>query len=286
MRLTPWSIQSHQILKNYSKIISLLFIMMSVKTNFAQTNNDSIINQKNTRNVQFTIGIPIWFPGLNRTLSIGEITLDSEEESKDIFTRLFDSETNVDYYFVGKLGVVKDKWQLQGDVFGGRFRNATSFTHNQIPLDNIEVFTTMPRLFLGYQLFDQDYDRRRVKKRLELWPYVGLRFFYVNASNRGNTVIPDFNVRRNWLDPLIGFNIELMLNRFTIAFENDLGGFGLGSNLTYWFQLSGEYRIVNLLAFKLGWIYQNINYSDDNRKQPFTYKVVLQGPLAEIIFNF
>ena len=260
--------------------------MMSVKTNFAQTNNDSIINQKNTRNVQFTIGIPIWFPGLNRTLSIGEITLDSEEESKDIFTRLFDSETNVDYYFVGKLGVVKDKWQLQGDVFGGRFRNATSFTHNQIPLDNIEVFTTMPRLFLGYQLFDQDYDRRRVKKRLELWPYVGLRFFYVNASNRGNTVIPDFNVRRNWLDPLIGFNIELMLNRFTIAFENDLGGFGLGSNLTYWFQLSGEYRIVNLLAFKLGWIYQNINYSDDNRKQPFTYKVVLQGPLAEIIFNF
>ena len=90
----------------------------------------------------------------------------------------------------------------------------------------------------------------------------------------------------DWVDPIIGFTAQMMINRFTLAFDNDLGGFGAGTELTYWCQVSGAYRATRFLEIRAGWIYQNINYNEQKPREPFNYKLVLHGPLAGLIFNF
>ncbi len=241
-------------------IIVLLLIVSSDNIILAQSNTDSIMMQEDTKKVEFTIGIPVWFPGFRGSFSIDDITIEGEGKNNELLSQLFNSESNIDYYFVGKFGVTLKKWQIQGDVFGGKFKNAIAFSYNQNSLASIEIFTIMPRLFVDYQMFEHDFERRPLKKRIEIWPYVGCRYFHVSITNQQYSVIPEFDINRKWIDPLLGFIVQMMINRFTFLFENDLGGFGLGSDLTYWFQLSAEYKVAKFLAIKLGWIYLNINY--------------------------
>ena len=272
-------------MKNCNGIISLLLIMLTGNTIHAQVNNDSIIVKEDPK-IKFMIEIPFWLPGSNGNFSIGDISIDGDGEIKNVLSQYFKTDSKIDYYFVGKFGVRLNKWLLQGDVFGGQFRNTTTFSFEQIPLTDIELFTTMPRLFVGYQVFSHDFDPRPLKKRITIWPYAGCRYYHVNVVNNNNSVIPAFDKIRNWADPLIGFTVDMTLNRFSFLFENDFGGFGLGSDITYWVQMSAAYKVFKFMAFKLGWIYENINYNDTRHEESFRYKMIIHGPLAGIIFNF
>jgi hypothetical protein len=225
----------------------------------AHADNDSTLMGKNPARVVFMIEIPIWFPGSRGTFTIGDNTLNGDSKLNEVFSQYFKSDTKVDYYYVGKFAVTLNKWQLQGDIFGGKLHNTITFSFEQTHLADMELATIMPRMIVGYQVFEHSFKRRPLKRRLEFWPYAGCRFYHVNIKNNSSSVLP---------------------------FENDIGGFGVGSDITYWFQISGEFKAAKFLAIKLGWIYLNINYNDLKQKESFNYKMVLQGPLAGIIFNF
>lgn len=260
-------------------------IMLTGNTIHAQANNDSIIVKEDPK-IKFMIEIPFWLPGSNGNFSIGDISIDGDGEIKNVLSQYFKTDSKIDYYFVGKFGVRLNKWLLQGDVFGGQFRNTTTFSFEQIPLTDIELFTSMPRIFVGYRVFEKRSKRRPLQRKFEIWPYAGCRYYHINMVNSSYVVIPEFHKTRNWIDPLLGFTVHWTLNKFMFSFETDFGGFGLGSDFTYWFQLSGAFRAAKFLAIKLGWIYMNINYTEEKRQESFSYQMVLHGPLAGIIFNF
>jgi hypothetical protein len=269
-----------------TRIIALPIVLLSFAMDLAHADNDSTLMGKNPARVVFMIEIPIWFPGSRGTFTIGDNTLNGDSKLNEVFSQYFKSDTKVDYYYVGKFAVTLNKWQLQGDIFGGKLHNTITFSFEQTHLADMELATIMPRMIVGYQVFEHSFKRRPLKRRLEFWPYAGCRFYHVNIKNNSSSVLPEFEINKNWIDPLIGFRIQMTLNRFAISFENDIGGFGVGSDITYWFQISGEFKAAKFLAIKLGWIYMNINYNDSKRDESFNYKMVLQGPLAGIIFNF
>jgi hypothetical protein len=270
----------------FTRIIVLLLMALADNTILAQANTDSIMTQEDPDNIEFNIGIPLWIPAFRGRFTIGDIEIIGEGDSKDVLSEYFTSEKNIDFYYVGKFGLTIKKWQFQGDIFGGSFQNSINFSYNQIPLKDIELVTTMPRIFVGYKVFEHNFELGRLKNKLDIWLYAGFRYYYIDIHKKSNTVIPGFNRNSSWIDPLLGFTVQFMMNKFTIFFENDFGGFGLGSEFTYWLQASGEYRVVEFLAIKIGWTYQNINYQEEKRGETFAYKMVLQGPVAGIVFYF
>jgi hypothetical protein len=270
----------------FTRIIVLLLMTLADNTILAQANTDSIMTQQDSDDIEFNIGIPLWIPAYKGRFTIGDIVIDSEGDSRGGLSEYFPSEGSIDFYYVGKFGMTLKKWQFQGDIFGGSFQNSINFSYNQIPLKDIELVTTMPRIIVGYQVFEHEFELGRLKNKLEIWPYAGCRYYYVDIQKKTFTVIPEFQRTNNWIDPLLGFTVQFMINRFTIFFENDFGGFGLGSEFTYWLQASGEYKVVDFLAIKLGWTYQNINYQEEKGEDSFNYKMELQGPVAGIIFYF
>jgi hypothetical protein len=270
----------------FTRIVVLLLMVPEGNTILAQANTDSIMTQQDSDNIEFNIGIPLWIPAFKGTFTIGDIVIDSEGDSRGGLSEYFPSEGSVDYYYVGKFGMTINKWQLQADIFGGKFQKTINFSYNQMPLKDIELVTTMPRIFVGYQVFEHEFELGRLKNKLEIWPYAGCRYYYVDIQKKTFTVIPEFQRNNQWFDPILGFIVQFMINRFTIFFENDFGGFGLGSEFTYWLQASGEYKVVDFLAIKLGWSYLKINYQEENGEDSFKYKMVLRGPVAGIIFYF
>jgi len=270
----------------FTKILVLLLMVLADNTILAQANTDSIMTQQDSDDIEFNIGIPLWIPAYKGRLTIGDIVIDSEGDSRGGLSEYFPSEGSIDFYYVGKFGITIKKWQVQVDIFGGKFQNSINFSYNQIPLKDIELVTTMPRIIVGYQVFEHEFELGRLKNKLEIWPYAGCRYYYVDIQKKTFTVIPEFQRTNKWIDPLLGFTVQFMINRFTIFFENDFGGFGLGSEFTYWLQASGEYKVVDFLAIKLGWTYQNIKYQEERGEDSFSYKMELQGPVAGIIFYF
>ena len=270
----------------FTGIVVLLLMVPEGNTILAQANTDSIMTQQDSDNIEFNIGIPLWIPAFKGTFTIGDIVIDSEGDSRGGLSEYFPSEGSIDFYYVGKFGMTIKKWKFQGDIFGGKFQNSITFSYNQMPLKDIELTTTMPRIFVGYQVFEHKFELGRLKNKLEIWPYAGCRCYYVDIQKTTFTVIPEFQRNNQWFDPILGFIVQFMINRFTIFFENDFGGFGLGSEFTYWLQASGEYKVVDFLAIKLGWTYQNINYQEEQGEDSFSYKMVLQGPVLGIVFYF
>jgi hypothetical protein len=255
---------------------------------YAQTETDTIRIATKQDKLEFNLEIPLWIPGFKGSFSIGDITIEGEGQNEDILSKLFDSDIQLEYYFVGSLGVAKNKWQIQGDIFGGRLNDAIEFKHRQNQLVDVTIFSIMPRVFGSYKLFELDFKRKRalISKHLEIWGYGGFRYVHLNIYTETNTILPAFDITKNWLDPIIGFTVPLTINRFILVFQNDIGGFGLGSDFTYWYQLYGIWQVGKYISLEAGWVHLNINYSEEKQINSFIYKATMRGPMAGVMFTF
>lgn len=269
----------------------VVFVLMLVTINsicYAQLETDSINMPSKQDKLEFNLEIPIWIPGFRGRFSIGDITIEGEGQNEDILSNLFNSNIGLDYYFVGCIGVTKNKWQIQGDIFGGQLKDAVEFRYNQTQIIDASIFNVTPRIFVSYKFFELDFKRKRalITKHLEFWAYGGCRYFHLNINSEANAIIPAFDITKNWFDPIIGFTVPLTINRLTLVFQNDIGGFGLGSDITYWYQLYGKYRVGEHVAIEVGWVHLNINYSEEKSINSFHYKAVFRGPMAGVMFTF
>lgn len=250
--------------------------------------NDSIVADSSKRKPEFIIELPIWVPGFKGRFSVGDITIEGEGQNDNLINQFFNSRTGIDFYFVGKVGVKLDRWLVEGDVYGGQLKEAIEFTYKQVPLTDVQFFSFMPRIYLGYNFYETDFKSKKTRqsKKLKLWTYGGFRYYYINIYAELNRISPKLDITKKWLDPIIGLTIPVNFNRFTLVFQNDIGGFGLGSDITYNCQFYGAYKLGRIVSLELGWVYENINYSEEKRKEYFTYKVVMQGPMLGVVFRF
>ena len=273
----------------YIKMVVVVLVSVSFNcTSFAQSKTDSDSLPSGKSELEFNVEIPIWIPGFRGRFSIGDITIEGEGQNENLLSQFFNSDLGVDYYFVGKVGVTKNKWQVQIDAFGGQLKDAIEFTYSQNQLVDVEVFTVMPRILVSYQILEKDFKRKQalLTKHIEFWIYGGCRYFYLNIKSELNAAIPALNIIEDWFDPIIGFTVPLTIRRLTLVFQNDIGGFGLGSDLTYWYQLYGTFQVGKYISIGAGWAHLNINYSEERRNDSFSYKVVLRGPMVGVMFTF
>lgn len=128
---------------------------------------------------------------------------------------------------------------------------------------------------------------RRVMPHLEA--LVSLAYFDVSADLRVRLLQQVRTASRDasWVDPLIGLNYDIPVSsrvRFTL--RGDIGGFGVGSDLTWHALTKFTYRQSDSFSWYLGYRAIAYDYEDGKGRSYQRYDLVQHGPGAGIAFSF
>ena len=74
--------------------------------------------------------------------------------------------------------------------------------------------------------------------------------------------------------------------RWLVEVMADVGGFDVGSKLSWRLFGAATYRASRLLSFSLGYNILDVDYRSTVASQDFVYRVTIGGPIAGIHFNF
>ena len=86
-----------------------------------------------------------------------------------------------------------------------------------------------------------------------------------------------------WVDPALGFRMAYDAgDRVSLVGQADVGGFSVGSDLTWQAMATINYRITKATALSFGYRYMSIDYDDDGH----VFDTVLQGPTVGLSFRF
>ena len=91
----------------------------------------------------------------------------------------------------------------------------------------------------------------------------------------------------SWADPVVGMRVNLPLSRaidFTLV--TDVGGFGVGSDLTFQAWPSFGIRITDSIRAKLGYRAIYSDYNTGSGVNAFEYDVLTHGPTLGVQFRF
>ncbi|WP_180898029.1 porin family protein [Martelella soudanensis] len=86
-----------------------------------------------------------------------------------------------------------------------------------------------------------------------------------------------------WIDPALGFRMAYDFgDRVSLVGQADVGGFSVGSDLTWQAMATVNYQITRATALSFGYRYMSIDYDDDGH----VFDTVLQGPTLGLSFRF
>jgi hypothetical protein len=88
------------------------------------------------------------------------------------------------------------------------------------------------------------------------------------------------SVSKTWIDPIVAVRMNAPLGgKFGLSMYGDIGGFGIGSHLTWQGAATATYQINRKMTAGLGWRYFKINYHDNDG---FIYNVAQSGPILTL----
>lgn len=92
---------------------------------------------------------------------------------------------------------------------------------------------------------------------------------------------------RTWFDPILITRLSADINdKWFFQFRGDIGGFSVGSKLTWQLQAYAGYRFCKLFQLSLGYRYLSVDYDKGSDADRFVYNVNTSGPLIRFGFNF
>ncbi|MEN8229304.1 MAG: hypothetical protein ABFS38_14190 [Bacteroidota bacterium] len=234
---------------------------------------------------RWIVELPVWVPGYRGEISWGDIDINGGGGDGGILGKIFDSATKLDYYYVGKVRYSYQKWRFQGDIYGGQIDNSVNFVLQDGSLIDTKVEATIPRVIVGYRIFDKEFDHKKFG-RLHSYFYGGARFFNLGILAELPEPSLPLDLNHTWINPIVGLSLSYYLQRFTLTSEADIGLIESLSNPTWWVHLHARYRIHHRFSFALGWTVQNIHRETELLGHQFRYNVRLSGPMAGLTIHF
>lgn len=87
----------------------------------------------------------------------------------------------------------------------------------------------------------------------------------------------------DFVDPILALRSNTPLNdRLSLIGYFDVGGFGVGSDLTWQAAVTGNYQVTDNLSLSLGWRHLYVDYSDGGT----VFKGAMSGPLLGATWQF
>lgn len=91
----------------------------------------------------------------------------------------------------------------------------------------------------------------------------------------------------DWIDPIIGARLAGQLSeKWTLRGRADIGGFGIGSNLTWQLAAYIDFRASNLISILGGYRFLSNDYETGSGEELFHYDMNISGPALGVSFVF
>ncbi len=110
---------------------------------------------------------------------------------------------------------------------------------------------------------------------------------HINTLPIGNTKTETGNHNETWFDPVIKTRfLADVKDKWLFQLIGDVGGFGVGSKLTWQVQGYAGYRFCKLFQLSAGYRYLSTDYISGEEPKEFTFNMSEFGPVIRFGFNF
>ncbi len=182
------------------------------------------------------------------------------------------------FAFMGAAEAKHDRFTILGDLMFVNLGDSKGIDiRNRDFLDaKLNSKTTLVTLLGGYQLVDDP------AAKLDLLAGGRVNLFDTTLELTGPERSAEGRVKQTWFDPLIGMRMIYPLKgRFSLSLYGDIGGFGIGSDLTWQAFGAVDYQINHRMSIGAGWRHYKVKY----RKGDFLYDVYQTGPIITFRTN-
>lgn len=113
----------------------------------------------------------------------------------------------------------------------------------------------------------------------------GVRFMSLKPTLTVEPEGDEFGKRRSWADPIVGARLGADAGRHWLGqLRADIGGFGVGSDLTWQALAIVGYRVSERVTLAAAYRYLDVDY--ENTDDEFLYDVAIHGPLLGVVIAF
>ncbi len=187
----------------------------------------------------------------------------------DVDVDFFDILENLEFAAMGKVRMGYDRWALTTDIL-----YLGLGASNNIAIADLDQWMVEPTV--SY----------RVNQYFE--PLAGVRYNYLKASVNGRILgIVQATGIQEWVDPIIGANLTLPLSETVdLNFRGDVGGFGVGSDITWQMYPRVTWRFHRHFSVDAGYRLLYMDYLDGEQLKRFDLEVLIHGPQIGFTAHF
>jgi opacity protein-like surface antigen len=110
-----------------------------------------------------------------------------------------------------------------------------------------------------------------------------MNWFKATLQLDGPNRSADGSKKESWFDPLVAARVHAPLGgKWSTALYGDIGGFGMGSDLTWQGNATVNYQLNHKMTLGAGWRYFKVNYD----RGDFLYDVAQSGPIITFRTDF
>jgi hypothetical protein len=245
----------------------ILFVLLFQIQTLAQTETPE-------KKWHFLTDVYLMFPNINGETGIGELLVPIDASAGDVFSHLkiggmfyFEAQTSKwaltsDIVFMNlNEDITPGKIIESGEVTGKQFIWEAAALYRLAPFWEVGVGGRLNNLEVGI-----DANRRALPSGTEA----------VSGSKTAT-----------WYDPVIITRLATDINnKWLFQFRGDVGGFGIGSDITW--QLGGYmgYRFTKVFQLTGGYRILSMDYNKDVKNTQFVFNVDEFGPVIRLGFNF
>lgn len=236
---------------------------------------------------RFESTLYLWLPGIKGTIGVGGMTAPVDASIGDILD-------NFQFGFLGRVEAWKGNWggfldgmyvKLGDDIPAGGPIASGDFTTQQ----GIIEFGAMYRL--PEVTFGSADEQTLIFDLIAAGRYFTLSQ-ELNLTGAGPIgMFRSGSVSQDWAEPYFGGrvawnNLFGWTEALSIGVRADVGGFGVGSNLT-WSVLAGlDYRVSRLISLRFGYRWLDVDFDSGGSTPLFVFDVQMSGPVLGLTFHF
>ena len=116
------------------------------------------------------------------------------------------------------------------------------------------------------------------------------RLMQLSNLAEGDIILPGNKVSMNqtWFDPLLVARARTDFggSNWSVAFLADIGGFGIGSDITWQAKPYVGYRFSKLFELTAAYRWIGIDYQTGTGNENFRYDMIISGPEVGFLFHF
>lgn len=232
------------------------------------------------------LSLPIWIPGFRGSFAYGDVEIDPGFENQPPGEpgeddKLRQSQISIQFYLLANIEYRYKNFFIEADGMKAVLDNDLTFTDRDRLKFGGSIDATILRGYAGYKFFEKMYEEKLLKWSLR--GYVGIRFFDVRVfADR----IELLDVRKDWIDPIVGISAPVAWKRWLFSFQGDFGGVTGSDHRSLFAAVNASYKFSKLFGLGLGWAYLNAKYEGEVSGQNLELGMELIGPVVRLNFTF